>query len=110
FCSTDSLILGFCRLGNRSGRGAPIGNVPDFREVLVLAIMPVIGGKHFPQLLRKLARLICGIGVVLARLVVTYAESRAAAIAELKRFDRIRWIFCNLFVENSYRTVQIGCH
>ena len=60
--------------------------------------------------LRKLARLICGIGVVLARLVVTYTESRAAAIAELERFDRVGRIFRDLFVENSYRTVQIVCH
>jgi len=93
-----------------SGRGAPIGDDPDFGEELVLAIVPVVCREHFAQLLREFVRLAGGIGVVLACLVVANAEAGAAAIAELERFDRIGWIFGNFFVENSYRTVQIIRH
>jgi hypothetical protein len=78
--------------------------------VFVLAVVVVVLGKHFAKLLGDLVRLIGSIGVVLARLVVANAETSAATIAQLERFDRISWILCNFFVENSHRTVQIGCH
>src|ERR1700689_1411004 len=67
-----------------SARSAPIGKDPDFREVFVFAIVPVIGSEHFPQLLGEFVRLARGVGVMLARLVVADTESRAAAIAELE--------------------------
>src|ERR1700691_2030743 len=93
-----------------SGRSTPIGKDPDFGEVLVLAIVVVVLGEHFAQLLWEFVGLARGIRVVFAGLVVADAESRAAAIAELKSFDRISRVFGDFFVENSHRTVQIVCH
>jgi hypothetical protein len=73
--------------------------------------MAVIFGEHFAQFLREFIGLAGEIGVVVfASLVVANAESRAAAIAQLERFDRIRRIFLDFLVENRHRTVQIVCH
>ena len=94
----------------RTRRIFPRRNDPDFGEVLVLAVVPVVLREHFPQLFREFVRLIGGVGVVFASLVVADAESRAAAIAELERFDRIGRIFRDFFVENSHRTIQVVCH
>jgi hypothetical protein len=76
----------------------------------VLAIVAVIFREHFPQLVRELIGQTGAIGVVLASLVVANAESSAAAIAELERFNRVGRIFLDFFVENRHRTVQIVCH
>jgi hypothetical protein len=76
----------------------------------VLAIVSVVVREHFPQLVREFVGQGRGIGMVLACLVVANAESRAAAIAQLKRFDRISRIFRDFFVENSHWAVQIVCH
>ena len=95
---------------NVSGRIAPIREDPDFGEVFVFAVVTVIRGQHFPQLLRKLVWLARGIGMVFAFLVVANAEARAAAIAKLEGFDRIGRIFGDFFVENSHWTVQIIRH
>src|SRR6266853_3521056 len=52
------------------GSGVPIGKHPNFGEVLVLALMPVVRRKHFEELLRQFVRpLRCG-SVVLAGLMV----------------------------------------
>src|SRR5580704_19018003 len=93
-----------------SGRVAPIREDPDFGEVFVFAVVAVIRGQHFPQLLRELIGLARGIGVMFAFLVVANAEARAAAIAKLESFDRIGRIFRDFFVENRHWTVQIIRH
>ncbi len=72
---------GFMSGRSGSGRSAPIGDDPDFGEVFVLAIVAVVLGKHFAQLLWEFVRLARGIGEVLAGLMVANAETRAAAIA-----------------------------
>ena len=67
----------------------PVGNHPNFREDLVLALLPVVLGKHFTELLLKFVGLLRGGSVVLALLMVTNRKSGAAAIAQLKGFDCI---------------------
>jgi hypothetical protein len=98
------------RNSNASGGGAPIGQNPDFGEVLVLAVVPMILGEHFPQFPGKFVRPGRGVEVVPASLEVANSESRAAAIAELKRLDRVGRILRDFFVKNSYRTIQIIRH
>src|ERR1700692_818306 len=73
----------------RLRRVFPRRNNPDFGEELVLTIVPVVFREHFPELLWDLVRLAGGIRMVVAGLVVADAETGAAAIAELERFDRI---------------------
>ena len=75
-------------------RRVPIGNYPNFGEVLVLALVPVILCKHFAEHFRQIVRLPGDRGVALALLVIANCESGAATITKLKSFDRIRGIFC----------------
>jgi hypothetical protein len=48
--------------------------------------------------------------VVLALLMVANPKSGAAAIAQLKGFDRIRGILRQFLVEYRHRTVYVTCH
>ena len=77
------------RSQNGLGRGAPIREDPDFREVLVLAIVIVVFCEHFTQLFGELVGLALIRGVVLAALVVADPKPRSAAIAQLESFNRI---------------------
>lgn len=43
-----------------AGGGVPIGNHPNFSEGLVLALLPVVLGKHFTELLLKFVGLLRG--------------------------------------------------
>src|SRR5579871_5244734 len=63
-----------------SGRGSPIGDHPDFSELLVLSIVTVILGEHFAELFGELVGLVRGIWLVIAGLVISDAEPRAAAV------------------------------
>jgi hypothetical protein len=76
----------------------------------MLTIMPVVRGKHFPELFGELVLSACGVRVMFAPLVVPDAESHSAAVAEFKGFDRICRILCNFLVQDSYGTIQITCH
>jgi hypothetical protein len=92
----------------RRGRALPRRDDPDFGEELVLAVVAVVFGEHFAQLVWELVGLARSVLVMLTGLVVADAESRAAAIAELERFDRVGRIFRDFFVENRHWAVQIG--
>jgi hypothetical protein len=76
----------------------------------MLTIMPMVRGKHLPELIGELVVLPCGVREVLASLMISNAKSRSAAVAKLKGFDRIGRILCNFLVQDSYRTIQIVCH
>ena len=71
----------------------PVGNHPNFGEVLVLAFVSVILRKHFAEHFRQIVGLPGDRGVALALLVIANRKSGAATVAELKSFDRIRGIF-----------------
>jgi hypothetical protein len=92
------------------GKRVPIGKHPNFGEVLVLALVAVVRRKHFPELLGQFLCLLRGGYVVLALLMVPNPKSGAAAIAQLKGFDRIRGILRQFLVEYRHRTVYVACH
>ena len=48
--------------------------------------------------------------MVLALLMVTDGKSGAAAVAQLKRFDRIPRVLRQFLIEYRHRTVYIVCH
>src|SRR6266849_5345524 len=80
------------------GRSVPIGNDPDFGELFVLAVVPVILGQHFPEFARQgvgALRRVCG---RLAGLMVPDAEAGAATIAEFKGFDGVQRVLRNFLV------------
>jgi hypothetical protein len=97
-------------LAGSIGSRVPIGNHPDFSEVLVLAIVAMVLGKHFPEHVRQFSRLLRGSCVVLALLMVANSKSGAAAIAKFKGFDRIRRIPRQFLIEYRYWTVYIAGH
>jgi hypothetical protein len=76
----------------------------------MLTIVPVVRGKHLPELFGELVVLPCGVRVVLASLMISNAKSRSAAVAKLKGFDRIGRVLCNFLVQDRYGTIQIACH
>ena len=78
-----------CQDQTSIGGSIPIGDEPDFRELLMLAIMAVILGEHLPELPGEAVGLVRGVRGRLAGLVVPDAKPGAAAIAELERFDRV---------------------
>jgi len=76
----------------------------------MLAVVPVILGKHFPELLRQGVGFLPGVRGRLTGLVVPDSESGAAAITEFKSFDRIQRVLGNFLIEYRHWTVYVIRH